>query len=169
MKQPPKNKEKTHSKDHALEGHEKTDNLTAYEQQYHGVPETSTQYYTPSQFMSGTHPQPSFYQPPNALPSAVDPDYSIFMEQYGGQVSTKAIYEAKRATRQMAHYFDVSQYKHQLDTNNGTVAQGQSRAGGGGGGGDAKTTTKKITKKDLEQWKRRREERKKIRHRWLFE
>lgn len=115
-----------------------------------------TQYFTPAQFMYGS--TSSYYPPQAELQNATDSDYSHFMAQHGGQVAPHVVYEAKRATRQMAHYFDVNQYKSQLDT--GTTAPTPPEPG---------KTFKKLTKKELESFKKRREERKRIRNRWLFE
>jgi hypothetical protein len=116
---------------------------------------TTTQYYTPAQFLSSGYHAPASSGFPTQL---ADSDYSTFMAQHGGQVAPHVVYEAKRATRQMAHYFDVSQYKTQLDQGTAPVPP------------DPATVPKRRpTKKELEQFKKRKEERKRIRNRWLFE
>lgn len=114
----------------------------------------STQYYTPSQFLSG--PSITFSAGYASPRTTFDSDYALFVAEYGGAGPSAVTSEAKRATRQMSHYFDVKQYRTQLD-------------------GQASTSTapvepkKKVTKKDLEEFKRRKLERKKIKHRWLYE
>ena len=113
-----------------------------------------THYVTPSQFMYGASTNTSAYSHPPA-PFA-DPDYAHFMAQHGGQVAPHVVYEAKRATRQMAHYFDVDQYKREADA--GTAPTPPPAA-----------AKPKPTKKQVEQFKKRKEERKRIRNRWLFE
>lgn len=120
----------------------------------------SVAYYTPAQFFSGStgvpSPQPAA---PYTAPSA-DPDYAQFMEHYGGSAAADIVYESKRATRQMAHYFDVAQYKRHLDT---PSVSGTASAAATAG------PKKKITKQDLERFKKRKEERKRIRNKWLYE
>ncbi|PJF17271.1 hypothetical protein PSACC_02896 [Paramicrosporidium saccamoebae] len=122
---------------------------------------TTTQYYTPAQFLSSGYHAPHTAHAPTSggysVPLA-DSDYATFMAQHGGQVAPHVVYEAKRATRQMAHYFDVSQYKTQLDQGTAPVPP------------DPSTLPKRRpTKKELEQFRKRKEERKRIRNRWLFE
>lgn len=101
-----------------------------------------------------------YYAPVPVQPAVqvADADYAHFMAQHGGQVAAGVVYEAKRATRQMAHYFDVNGYKTQLDQGTAPVPPNPAVA-----------PAKKPTKKELEKFKKRREERKRIRNRWLFE
>lgn len=114
----------------------------------------STQYYTPSQFLSG--PSTTFSAGYTSLRGTFDSDYALFMAEYGGAGPSAVTSEAKRATRQMSHYFDVKQYRTQIDGQASTsIAPVEPK--------------KKLTKKDLEEFKRRKLERKKIKHRWLYE
>lgn len=94
--------------------------------------------------------------PSHPYPTSVDSDYANFMAQHGGQTPSNVVYESKRATRQMAHYFDVNQYKSQLDSGTAPVPPPSG-------------TKPKPTKKQIEQFKKRKEERKRIRNKWLFE
>jgi len=118
------------------------------------------QYFDPSELLYGN--ARAYYQQQPETPAAVpanlaDPDYQYFAEKQTEAVPHPAAYEAKRATRQMAHYFDVSQYQRRLDQ----AATPAPTA--------APELKRKPTKKELEQFRKRKEERKKIRHRWLYE
>lgn len=87
-----------------------------------------------------------------SVPTA-DPDYAQFIAQHGSTAGAGIVYEAKRATRQMTHYFDVTQYRKRLDTQPAAST----------------SAPKKVSKQDLERFKKRKEERKRIRHKWLYE
>lgn len=114
------------------------------------------EYVSPSQFLLGSSSLTPSISQSNPL---VDPDYAAFVSQYGGDVPNNVVYEAKRAQRQMAHYFDVGQYRKQQDQ--APPAVPPSNAAG--------VAKKKPTKKELEQFRKRKEERKKIKNRWLYE
>lgn len=133
-------------------------------------PTASTHYLTPSQFLSSTFttsqsrafPASSNYYHNNPDTSiSNDPDYTLFMSQQGisGTSLPTAVQDARRATRQLYHYFDPHQYRQQQEA----------RANINVNSRDTGVKKKKPTRKELEEFRKRKEERKKIRHRWLYE
>lgn len=80
------------------------------------------------------------------------------MNEYDGtSAATHVAYEAKRAARQMNHFFNVNDYKRRTEQS----AQG--------GGANTAAVKKKPTKKEIEQFKRKKEEKKKTKNKWLYE